>query len=554
MTGAASKAAEVFRCRWHAADARLHGWLLTILLGTGLFFSVYSTLHDYGITWDEPVYEEAGRQAAVWLKAGPSAWFDGARTRECWNALPGRNIHPSGLKWLYLSSRVVIFWESDPYRQNRTWSLLLFIAAWLWFIRRLLPGSPVRQTAATLLLVTMPRFFAHLHFAATDIPMITSLLALAAILDTLLEKRTVWLAGLVLGFSLSIKFTALVLALPLLLFMLYRRLPWRRATCQGGLILLAAGFFFFLINPAWWDGPWMAARQYVGSSISRLDWVPITTFFGGEFYPRRCPAHYPFTIFGITTPLLQLLALAAGSLWWAVDRQTRPDWRWQLAAAGAWLPFLLMVLPFSPTNDGERYLLPAYPFAALLMMDALDRAIRYLRTALPPARLLLRRTCLAILTVLGLLAAGDTIRYHPYQLSYYNSLIGGLAGAHLAGYEVAYWWEALNDDSLARIESLCRGQRVYLPSWPDELRFKHLHETRQISFSPVGQLDGAGWMLLYARPYLEYWEVQTSQPLRAAGLTARPCWGAGLDGVSILMLYQLIPAASIDHPAALPFQ
>ena len=48
-------------------------------------------------------------------------------------------------------------------------------------------------------------------------------------------------------------------------------------------------------------------------------------------------------------------------------------------------------------------------------------------------------------------SAWQLARIHPYELSYYNELIGGPRGAWHAGFELSYWYDAFNDRTIAEI-------------------------------------------------------------------------------------------------------
>ena len=41
------------------------------------------------------------------------------------------------------------------------------------------------------------------------------------------------------------------------------------------------------------------------------------------------------------------------------------------------------------------------------------------------------------------------MRIHPYELSYYNELIGGPRGAWERGFELTYWYDAFNGPVIA---------------------------------------------------------------------------------------------------------
>ena len=48
-------------------------------------------------------------------------------------------------------------------------------------------------------------------------------------------------------------------------------------------------------------------------------------------------------------------------------------------------------------------------------------------------------------------AAMAVYRVHPYELSYYNALIGGPRGAWSRGFDLSYWYDAFNSPVLADV-------------------------------------------------------------------------------------------------------
>ena len=58
-------------------------------------------------------------------------------------------------------------------------------------------------------------------------------------------------------------------------------------------------------------------------------------------------------------------------------------------------------------------------------------------------------------------AAWQLVEVHPFELSYYNELIGGPRGAWESGFELSYWYDAFNPRTLAEINArLPRGAAV----------------------------------------------------------------------------------------------
>jgi hypothetical protein len=72
------------------------------------------------------------------------------------------------------------------------------------------------------------------------------------------------------------------------------------------------------------------------------------------------------------------------------------------------------------------------------------------------------RSGLAIAAIFALVAAQGVglVLYHPCQLSYYNLLVGGLAGAERLGFEVTYWGDTVREPMLAEAAVLARVEPI----------------------------------------------------------------------------------------------
>jgi len=498
------------------------------------------TLPDYGLTYDEPIYMESARHVETWLSLGLGEMLDRDIIERYWGTDPGRNVHPSGLKWLYVAARKVIVWEKDPYQQCRILNVLIFSISALLFVKWWGEGSLWRAIAFVLLLLTIPRFFAHLHFAATDIPMTSFFLLFLVCLHTTLFGRAYLLAGLLLGLVVSMKITALLLVLALFpAYVFCYRQAWKKVLRRLALISLVGLLVFYVINPDWWFSPFSRGREFLILSLTRASWSPISVYFGGHIYPYRGPFYYPFVIFLITTPLLHLVLLL-----WGLGRQAFQkaiQLKRVLLLVCLASPFLILALPLSPTNDGARYLLPAFPFATAFMTLGLEGLWRFVRSKSGSSftrtvlRLLVPAACLALLAV----DLHNPARVPPYELSYYNALVGGLSGAHKRGYETTYWWEILNHQVLASVNDICRGAPVYFPAPPTDLLLRHLKRHQAMAFIPTRDYKQGDFMLILGRPHVRFWEVKALPLYRKLGKIPVPAWQIALDGVPLIRVYEI---------------
>jgi hypothetical protein len=138
--------------------------------------------------------------------------------------------------------------------------------------------------------------------------------------------------------------------------------------------------------------------------------------------------------------------------------------RAMLFPIGFWL--IVAHLPTTPKHDGIRQLLSIYPFLGLMSwlglmgwQEKLNQSPR-----LPGRRLLQIISVPAILIMLAL----GVYRCHPFELSYYNALIGGIRGAEEKGFELTYYLEAITPGFIKRLDPyLDNARTVYLmPPWP----------------------------------------------------------------------------------------
>ena len=519
---------------------RLFHWAL---LSLAIFLPGWLTLPEYGVTYDEPIYIEDSFRVREWLHRPIAEIFSPEQVARAWRA-PSRNVHPAAIIWLDTLAQEWVFWEDDPYLQSRTLGLVAYAAVLalfgLWFCRwRFAPACLFAVLSAL-----QPRLFAHSHFATPDLLLITAFLACVVVLDATLATRFFWLGGVLAGIACAVKFTALLLLVPLLLLLTWFWRESRRVRlARIAVILAVAAATFWVVNPGWWSGPVARAQEFVRISTTRADWAPYSVYFWGKLYSFRGPFYSPAVILLITTPLLHLGLAAAGaaSLWGR--RKESFGLRPAAALCFTLWPVLLMMWPGSPTNDMERYLLPALPFlTGLAVLGGLRilelRPVRFEDWSAAGKRFI------GLALVLALLAgeaAWGGLSCHPAGLSYFNGLIGGLPGAHRIGFEDTYWWEVFNDRVLAELNRRCRGEAVYFPMAPTDLYFRHMIRQGKLEFHPVSDPGRAQFVLVYGRPSVRFWEERLDWLRESAELR----WERTLQGIPLIRLYSIRPASAL---------
>jgi hypothetical protein len=221
-------------------------------------------------------------------------------------------------------------------------------------------------------------------------------------------------------------------------------------------ILAFAPVVGWLGNPAWWRETLPRLAHYYTLSNQRRGALPdIQIVYFGQVYEYSLPWHNAWVLMGITVPVAVLGAAVIGIVW-AFSRIGKDR-----------LPFYflinLMTLPVirmfdTPAHDGVRLFLPAFFFlAAVAGWGAIwlaDLLARKARIAPGVVRL---AVSIVVVGSSGLALAG----VHPYELSYYNELIGGPRGGWARGFELTYWYDAFNPPVIRELNArLPQGAEV----------------------------------------------------------------------------------------------
>jgi hypothetical protein len=302
-----------------------------------------------------------------------------------------------------------------------------------------------------VLLLAHPRFIAHLQFNIKDIPT-TCLFGLAVLhFATALEKRQATrliLVAVLVGIGTATKANCVFLAVVFLAMLAFDLKPftrerldsmsWPFVTALATMPVVALVAYYFAWPQAWGDflQVWQAHVREVLAQGYR---EPARGFHFGAW---RAVA--------ITTPPVVLvfaaLGVAQAARWWVRRVSLRP----MLVMFGAWLlvPLVRVTLPGLVDFDGIRHFLEFWPAFAVFAMFGVRFTIVSLRAA--TARFLEAREprLSRVLTLAVLLSAGlppllASVRTHPYQIAYFNALVGGLGGAQARGeIDATDYWAA----------------------------------------------------------------------------------------------------------------
>lgn len=295
-------------------------------------------------------------------------------------------------------------------------------------------------------LLTLGALCAPLLVAFAEIKRLTRLLPEPRFTDLFRDRPASLLPGV-------------ILATPLALWLIRRAFGrlfpqsplW--GTTRPALELLASLLAFgpvvgWLGNPAWWRETFPRLAHYYLLNTNRAGSLPdIRIYYWGETYLYSLPWHNAWVLLAITVPVSLLIPAFIGLLRGVV---MSPKDRLPI-----YLGIQLITLPVfrmlnTPAHDGVRLYLPTFfflaAFAGLGAGWASSLSTRNLRSPRAPRFVY----PLLYLAVIGP-AAIALIRIHPYELSYYNEVVGGPAGAWRKGFEISYWYDAFNPVFLSEL-------------------------------------------------------------------------------------------------------
>jgi hypothetical protein len=501
-----------------------------------VFYGVAATAPGPGLTWDEAIYLGQAATYLDWVKTIPSGGLSRESLQRDWQRevkrdsttilLPSGDAHPPLGKAVTAVFMGTLGGALNVILAARMGAAccfaLLCLLLYLFMERRF---GRVAAIGSVLSLCLMPRVFAHAHLATLEMPLLlTGLVTVIAFEKGLTSRRWSALTGLFFGGALLTRFDAVLL--PVIL------VPWgllfyRRKAIPNILAMLVIAPLVFIAGwPALWVNTFPVLHGYV---LDKLQRMPIPWLYFGQLYVRPpAPWHYPFVMTLVTTPVAVLAGIATGMAV-ALRRKAASSASADrpvtfLLMLAAFLPLCLVALPGAPKYDGTRLFLPAFPFLAALAGIGTAAVWGWLCAK---GR---RRLAMAIGGGVLVLLIVPIVLLHPFELSYYNLLIGGPRGAASLGkaglaenMEITYWGDTFNDDALKFVkERLPNGGKVALAAvgefvaagyratgqWPEGVQTTNFERG---DWDLLVVVPRVGWLAAYQRPVWEY--VNRHQPV-----------------------------------------
>ncbi len=413
-------------------------FLICFLIVIASFTFLTRTLSGPGLTWDEANFIPSSISYLDWFQT----LIDGIKQGNLHHALSKDTItkhwyataeHPPFAKLLSATTMLIF---------HRLAGLLFAARISVAFLFSLLILLVYKFTAkaygryagyfSAISLFIMPRVFGHAHFASLDVCMsFTWFLTVFCFVKGIHNRKWAILTGIAYGLALATKLNAFFLPIPLLIWAhLYHRKEYLRNLIA---MFFLSPLVFISIWPWLWPEPLTRIVNYLSFHSTEHASIPVY-YLGTTYKEVIAPWSYPIVMSVVTLPPLVLILAILAVRWIGKDRFR--DSAGTLILVNIIACIGVMILPQAQKYDGVRLFLPAFPFIACLAGMGLARILEKKSSLLPLGILLL------------LVGTLPLINIHPYYLSYYSILAGGVKGAKQLGFETTYWGDTCTDDAL----------------------------------------------------------------------------------------------------------
>jgi 4-amino-4-deoxy-L-arabinose transferase-like glycosyltransferase len=552
-----------------------HMYAAAALLSAGLLVSLLATAGGLGFARDEGFYDRAA--------LGYQAWFDelfedpaAALTRESvdrhWEY---NHEHPALMKTLFGFSWRVFHRRTGWLRPSTAIrlpgmvmaALCLFVTVvWGWRLY-----GPMAGIAAGVLLAAQPRFFYHAHLACFDVPVAAMWLATVyAYWRAQSSRRWEVLSGVIFGLCLCTKLNAFFI--PPILVIHHLALLWlerrsgdrRRPVIPMSLVWMAIiGPVIFFLH---WPWVWFDSLERIGFYLGFHRDHPHYNmeYFGTTIFGPPTPISFPFVMTALTVPATTLLLGLVG-LWLrgrvlvqrlrgrGGDEPTFPPSEGGAPARSLgsdllvilcllW-PMAIIAWPTVPIFGGTKHWLPAMPFLALLAGAGLARVVAgigALATDLKWRRVVVA----AVVSLLLAPALRETASSHPFGLTHYNVLIGGVPGAADAGLNRQYWGYTTGSLLDWFNQRVGPGESVFFHDTAyDAYRMYREDGTlrRDIRW---GSTEGADWAIVHHEQHMAHVEFEIWERF---GVTV-PVEVVTHEGVPVVSVFQMVGSGRGPRP------
>ncbi|WP_246755622.1 glycosyltransferase family 39 protein [Bradyrhizobium sp. CCBAU 53338] len=438
--------------RWLPTDAFDRA---TLALVAALAVAVLYTFRDYAVSNDEVVQHRYGQLILDY-------YLSGLRDRDVFNL---DNLYLYGGLFDVVAVALGRLLPIDVFDLRHILCALIGVGgiAATAATARLVAGPRAGLLAALSLALCGPWYGAMFNHTK-DIPFAVAMIGATLVLIRMGRRMSspsrsdILALGLLTGAALGLRVLGLLILVQVG-FAMALYLPWsegarRHSAAAAARLLPALGLAYLVMIVAW---PWSALSPMnpIRGLLAFSDFdYPIRTLFAGQVYemgdvPRAYVPVYilirtsPLTLAGATLAVAAAMANLRGKLL----EQQKDVAVLSLAIA---FPVACQVVFRGPAFTGMRHFLFVIPPLAVLAGVGLNKVL-----AMTGSRSRVMAACCAAVIGTGLTWDASVLyRLHPYENLYYNSLVGGLAGA-FRRYDLDYWFNSM-PEAIHRLEAYVR--------------------------------------------------------------------------------------------------
>jgi hypothetical protein len=513
------------RLKWNWNVPKPRVWAGAIIAG----FLIWNlaNLHDYGLSYDEPIGMRRGEETTGLFRA-----FLTGSEPEYNLTYATYQLYPSFYAFLnYQCAEFLKDRGMDPIAAGHILNLLTgtFGLVVLFLFASRLYGERAGAWAV-LFLALFPRFAAHAHYNAKDLPvMVFSLLTLYLLyLAYGSRKNILWAAaGISFGLSINAKLDALLI-IPVFVggwaihWVQDRSYPLKQALVHAGMLLYCALVTLFLLWPLLWLDPLLLFKA-VNHFSGTFNYFQVS-YMGGLYPINEMPWHYMSVHLMAVTPLPMLMFSVIGL--GLIFRQIRSKEQ-TLAAALLLLllllPLLIRLFPGALQYGGMRHVFLVVPVLAVAAGLGFCWILDHMRRFRCGSLL----SFASIAVVVGWLS-WQNFQVHPHQGSYLNEGVrAALPPEKLADYFDFHAWSTPLHHGVKWLNANApEGATVHVPN--QRYLVMHYRLRSDLIVTESGPADFIMFPI---------WRKDLSAKLRNPPVYAVQCYGADL-----LLIHSPAPA------------
>jgi type III secretory pathway component EscS len=413
--------------------------LLIINIVAGLL-----TFRSYGFSWDEPLFYDYAK--SLGYAYSPREWFSGNFNLENAYGSSGSDHANRGPAYILLAQPIVSGLEAAGLDEASAWHLVNFLTFQLgvYLLYRLAKRwmSNTSAVSAAALFAWQPLLWGHAFINPKDLPFLVFFLGAVCfgfeMIDNLnKDGKGYWKALLPAAFFLGIATSIRVLG-PLagLLVGVYALTQLKNITLPVLIKWLAiyAAIAIVIVFATWpflWTNPIQRFIEDFGFMSDNP--TQLQVLFGGQLYRAdELPRRYLPVLLGLTLtePVWPLFLIGLFVAFWAKAKNNLSlITSYSLLLSWFVIPFAYVLLRKPPMYDGYRHFLFILPPLFIFAGFAFEKLFEIIK---------LRWAVGLITFILFAPSIFSLIQLHPYEYTYYNSLVGGTSGA-FRNYETDYW-------------------------------------------------------------------------------------------------------------------